>query len=246
MKILLLTSGKSNILEFLKQYGEVTVYREKLDLIDSISYFDWIISYGYRHIIKASEIKQARNPIINLHISYLPYNRGADPNFWSWFDDTPKGVSIHQIDEGIDTGPIYARRTVEFTEEETLASSYEILKSSIENLFYCSFEDIVSGKCLPFYPTEKNGSFHLSKDLDKYKHLLYNGWNTPVKDLKKMTDLEIINEIESVRSKNNVNWMDILRLAFKHAPDETREIIGRINSDDNKISSLLEKLSNNK
>ena len=66
------------------------------------------------------------------------------------------------------------------------------------------------------------------------------------KRFKKMTDLEIINEIESVRSKNNVNWMDILRLAFKHAPDEAREIVGRINADDNKISSLLEKLSNNK
>jgi methionyl-tRNA formyltransferase len=245
MKILLLTSGKSNILEFLKQYGEVTVYREKLDLIDSISYFDWIISYGYRHIIKASQIKQARNPIINLHISYLPYNRGADPNFWSWYEGTPKGVSIHQIDEGIDTGPIYARETVEFTQEETLASSYDKLKNAIENLFYESFEDIVNGKLFPYTPSVK-GTFHLNKDLDKHKSLLYNGWNTPVKDLKKMTDLEIINEIESVRSKNNVNWMDILRLAFKHAPDQAREIVGRINADDNKISSLLEKLSNNK
>ena len=61
-----------------------------------------------------------------------------------------------------------------------------------------------------------------------------------------MTDLEIINEIESVRSKNNVNWMDILKLAFKHAPNEAREIVNRINADDNKISSLLKELSNNK
>lgn len=65
------------------------------------------------------------------------------------------------------------------------------------------------------------------------------------KRFKKMTDLEIINEIENIRSKNNVNWMDILRLAFKHAPDQAREIVGRINTDDTKISSLLEKLSNN-
>jgi hypothetical protein len=60
-----------------------------------------------------------------------------------------------------------------------------------------------------------------------------------------MTDLEIINEIEKVRSKNNVNWMDILRVAFTHAPNEAREIITRINKDDNKISELLEQLSNN-
>jgi methionyl-tRNA formyltransferase len=244
MKILILTSGEVNILDFLKQYGEVTVHREKFNLIDSVSYFDWIISYGYKHIIKNSEIKQAKNSIINLHISYLPYNRGCDPNFWSWYEDTPKGVSIHKVDEGIDTGPIYARRIVEFTEYETLASSYDKLKKSIENLFYEIFEDIINGKLLPSTPSTK-GTFHLCKDLDKYRHLLYNGWDTPVKDLK-MKDTEIINEIESVRSKNNVNWMDILRLAFKHAPDEARKIVGKINTDDNKISSLLKKLSSNK
>jgi hypothetical protein len=60
-----------------------------------------------------------------------------------------------------------------------------------------------------------------------------------------MTDLEIIDEIEKVRSKNNVNWMDVLRLAFTHAPNEARAIMAKINKDDNRISELLEKLSNN-
>ena len=35
-----------------------------------------------------------------------------------------------------------------------------------------------------------------------------------------MTDLEIIDEVEKVRTQNNKNWMDILRVAFKHAPEE--------------------------
>jgi len=60
-----------------------------------------------------------------------------------------------------------------------------------------------------------------------------------------MTDLEIIDEIEKVRSKNNINWMNILRLAFKHSPEEARNIVRKINNDDSKISQLLEKLSNN-
>lgn len=60
-----------------------------------------------------------------------------------------------------------------------------------------------------------------------------------------MTDLEIINEIEKIRSKNNVNWMDILRIAFKHAPEESRSIMGKINQSDDKISDLLKELSNN-
>jgi len=61
-----------------------------------------------------------------------------------------------------------------------------------------------------------------------------------------MTDLEIIDQIEKIRSKNNINWMNILRLAFKYAPEEARTIVSKINSDDQRISDLLKKLSENK
>lgn len=61
-----------------------------------------------------------------------------------------------------------------------------------------------------------------------------------------MTDIEIIDRIEEIRSKNNINWMNILRLAFKYSPDEAREIVKKINLDDTEISSLLKKLSENK
>jgi Na+/serine symporter len=58
-----------------------------------------------------------------------------------------------------------------------------------------------------------------------------------------MKDLEIIDEIEKVRSKNNINWMNILRLAIKHSPEKTKEILSKINEDDSKISNLLKQLS---
>ena len=53
----------------------------------------------------------------------------------------------------------------------------------------------------------------------------------------------IIDEIEKVRSRNNVNWMDILRLSFKHAPEESKKIMSKINNEDDKISRLFKKLS---
>ena len=55
--------------------------------------------------------------------------------------------------------------------------------------------------------------------------------------------LKIIDEIEKIRNKNNVNWMDVLRLAFIHAPDEVKELMKKINLEDNRISELFEKLS---
>lgn len=61
-----------------------------------------------------------------------------------------------------------------------------------------------------------------------------------------MTDLEIIDAVEAVRTKNNKNWMDILRVAFKHSPEEARPILAEINKSDGEISRLLDKLANNK
>jgi len=58
--------------------------------------------------------------------------------------------------------------------------------------------------------------------------------------------LKIINKIEKIRTKNNVNWMGILRLAFKHAPKDASKLMQRVNSEDKKISLLLKKLSQKK
>ena len=71
-------------------------------------------------------------------------------------------------------------------------------------------------------------------------------WDIKTKNLIKMTDLEIIDAVEAVRTKNNKNWMDVLRVAFKHAPEEARPILAEINKSDGEISRLLDKLANNK
>ena len=55
--------------------------------------------------------------------------------------------------------------------------------------------------------------------------------------------LTIISKIEKIRSKNNVNWMNVLRLAFKLDANQAKKIMQKINYDDKKISQLLNKLS---
>jgi hypothetical protein len=72
---------------------------------------------------------------------------------------------------------------------------------------------------------------------------MYSLYNTI---MKSNNYLQIISEIEKIRSKNNVNWMNILRLAFKLDSQSTIKIMKKINYDDKKISNLLNKLSSKK
>ena len=55
--------------------------------------------------------------------------------------------------------------------------------------------------------------------------------------------LKIIKQIENVRKKNNSNWMDILRIAFKNSPEDAARIMGEIYAQDKKIGLLSKKLS---
>jgi hypothetical protein len=69
-----------------------------------------------------------------------------------------------------------------------------------------------------------------------------------MKNIKKKINkyLDIIDQIEKTRSKNNVNWMNILRIAIKNSPEETIKTMEKINSSDNKISNLFKKLNDEK
>ena len=62
--------------------------------------------------------------------------------------------------------------------------------------------------------------------------------------MKKDKFYKIIDQIEKCRSKNNVNWMNILRLAYSKAPKESIKIFSQIYREDKKISNLAKKLTN--
>ena len=63
-----------------------------------------------------------------------------------------------------------------------------------------------------------------------------------IKKNKSKNFLKIILQIENIRKKNNVNWMYILRVAYKNNPKATAEIMSKIYTDDKKISYLVKKL----
>ncbi len=184
MNILFLGYEKSPLIDFLRDKGhDVHQTEDKISGgLSIVNWADFVISYGYLHIIKKDIIDKFPDKIINLHISYLPWNKGKDPNFWSWVEDTSKGVTIHYIDEGIDTGDILTQKKVEFFGFETLRTSYMRLRYELDILFIKSWDFILSGALKPRKQIGQ-GSYHKGKDKESLLHLLTEGYDTPVKEL---------------------------------------------------------------
>jgi len=182
MKVLILRNIPSPISQIIEQTGDELL--EWSDPIDELfieqNRIEFAVSHGYRHIIKPIVLNRLNGRIINLHISILPWNRGADPNLWSFLDDTPKGVTIHFMDDGIDTGDIIVQKEVIFESmQETLATTYTKLQEEIIKLFRIHWPAIRDGRCSCQKQTH-TGTFHRSSDKKKYKYLLANGWETPI------------------------------------------------------------------
>ena len=189
--ILFLGPEDSPLIAWLRAQGEDVAQTSDALSTDVVSNrgYSFLISYGYRHILRNDILSLFPDKAINLHISYLPWNRGADPNFWSFLEDTPKGVTIHHLDEGIDTGDIIIQQEVEFdSERDTLATSYEKLHTAIQDLFKQNWQDIKSGQGQRQQQTSE-GSSHKLKDKKKLLHLLSDGWNTSISVLSDTTDL---------------------------------------------------------
>ena len=187
MRVLILSPHPDFIATTVRSFGDEPIARSDRINLDSLDGQkpDFIVSYGYRFIIGKPVLSEFRGRAINLHISYLPWNRGADPNFWSWLDDTPKGVTIHLLDQGIDTGDILVQAITEFAPAETLASSYEKLRRHIERLFAGCWPAIRDASMAP-RPQIGKGTFHRKQDKSVLFEKLPLGFATPVADLASM------------------------------------------------------------
>ena len=65
-----------------------------------------------------------------------------------------------------------------------------------------------------------------------------------IKRNKIIRGLKLINKIEKVRSKNNKNWMDLLKLSLTLDYAKTATILNRIVKDDKSISKIASKIKN--
>lgn len=147
MRILCLYNNNCalKLFEWLELQGHTCIYwSDKIEL-------DWLkkqecelaVSYTYSRLIQSEIIKFFKGNIVNLHTSYLPFNRGVDPNIWSIIDNTPRGVTLHFIDEKLDQGFIISQVLLGEVDggQATLKSTYDELDIAAFELFKNSFKN---------------------------------------------------------------------------------------------------------
>ena len=183
MRVMLLSPYPDALLPIFDDAGDaVCVAREEGEEVPW--HADYVVSYGWPHIIRGQFLDRYQGRMCNLHIGCLPWNRGAHPNFWSWFEDTPKGATIHEIDAGVDTGPIITRSVVSMSaEHETLATSYNFLHRTIVDLFKNHWP-YIRVKNYSTHVMRTPGTFHKKKDLEPIWPMLPKGWDTLCKDVE--------------------------------------------------------------
>lgn len=184
MKVLFLGPDDSPLLAWLHSAEEQvvsTTHRIDVAFVRACAP-EFVVVYGYRHILTEDVLGVCANRVVNLHVSYLPWNRGADPNLWSFVEDTPKGVTIHYVDSGIDTGDVIAQQRMSFSDAETLRTSYDKLQVEAQTLFRINWSEIRTGTCRR-QPQTATGTYHRLKDKAALSHILTDGWDTPVSTL---------------------------------------------------------------
>jgi phosphoribosylglycinamide formyltransferase 1 len=119
-----------------KDFPTKVAYEQKI--LDALKDYDvsFIVLAGYMRLIGKTLLQEFSGRIVNIHPSLLPAFPGLhaiEQAFNAGVKVT--GVTIHFVDEGMDTGPILAQRAVSIEEDDTIATLEERIHA-IEHVLY--------------------------------------------------------------------------------------------------------------
>ena len=121
---------------------------------------DIIVVVAYGKILPKRVLEAAKYGCINVHASLLPKYRGAAPIQWSVINgDKETGVTIMQMDEGLDTGDILLVKKTNIDVDETSEELFDRLSLIGADALIESLADIEKGNINPVSQCEKGSSY---------------------------------------------------------------------------------------
>ncbi|MBM3182193.1 MAG: methionyl-tRNA formyltransferase [Chloroflexi bacterium] len=110
---------------------------------------DLIVVAAFGQILKIDVLGLPKYGCINIHASLLPRWRGAAPiNAAILAGDEETGVTIMQMDVGLDTGPMLAKRSIRLEPDDTTGSALQALSTLGADLLLETLPHFISGKLI--------------------------------------------------------------------------------------------------
>ena len=107
---------------------------------------DIYISMSFNQILKREILKVCEHGFINCHAGALPFYRGRNILNWALINDEKEfGVTVHHIDEGIDTGDIISQKMVNITDSDNYSSLLKKATKVCSEVLYEAIVDISKG-----------------------------------------------------------------------------------------------------
>jgi methionyl-tRNA formyltransferase len=130
------------------------------------------------YILKKDVLAVPKIGCLNFHPSLLPHGRGKAPNFWSLVSETPYGVTIHWVNEGIDSGDIAFQQEIDVSWEDTGKTLHQKSRDALVELFKKHWPEICQGK-IPRTAQPDETVCHFQRELDDASRIdldaLYSG-----------------------------------------------------------------------
>jgi len=154
---LLEISPSLRLFEYSENLWEQSEFQEILDKTDLA------VSALFGHVIPSKVINFFGTNIINLHPSLLPVGRGADPIAWAIIENNRQGVSIHVLEEKLDSGPIISQSEIATTFGMTAGEIYDLAMDELARHFQ-EFIDMWPAQ-IKSDPQEGKSSYHQASEL---------------------------------------------------------------------------------
>jgi methionyl-tRNA formyltransferase len=96
-----------------------------VELLRALS-LDWLFIIGWSQIASPEVLASVRRGVLGMHPTLLPQGRGRAAIPWAILRGLPEtGVTLFQLDAGVDTGPIVAQERIPIDDEETASTLYD-------------------------------------------------------------------------------------------------------------------------
>lgn len=111
---------------------------------------DLFVSMSFNQIFKNEIINMPKMKTINCHAGKLPFYRGRNILNWVLINDEKEfGITVHYMDEGIDTGDIILQKTYPINENDSYNTLLEVAYIECANVLYDAILLIMNGKVKP-------------------------------------------------------------------------------------------------